>query len=89
MQESVRIDRENAIIAMFNEIQQMKASIDAYDLSLMYNYLDLLKISLESGEISLIEYYVEAEDVFSKFQSFFELENRYQKLIADVYKNSL
>ena len=55
----------------------------------MYNYLDLLKISLESGEISLIEYYVEAEDVFSKFQSFFELENRYQKLIAEVYKNSL
>lgn len=89
MQESVRIDRENAIIAMFNEIQQMKASIDAYDLSLMYNYLDLLNISLESGEISLIEYYVEAEDVFSKFQSFFELENRYQKLIAEVYKNSL
>ena len=89
MQETVQQQKENSIMSMFNEMQQMKSSIDAYDLDLIYNYLDLLKKSLDLGQISLIEYFIEAEDSFSKIQNYFQLENRYQKLMAEIYKNSL
>ncbi len=89
MKEAIAQDKENSIISMFNEIQQMETSIKAYDLSLMYNYLDNLETSLEAGEISLIEFYTEAEDIYEKIVSFLQLENSYQKLMAEIYKNNL
>ena len=85
MQEAVKMERENQVMAMYNEMQQMKSAIDAYDLGLMYDYLDLLSKSLRLGQISMIEYFVEAEDTFGKLQYYFQLENRYQRLMAEVY----
>ena len=63
--------------------------MNTYDVPLMYQTLDLLKQALTEGEISLVEYFVEAETVYKNLQAYMQLENQYQKVMADIYKNEL
>ena len=63
--------------------------MEAYDVPLMHRSLDLLKQALEEGQISLIEYFVEAEMVYKNLQAYMQLENQYQKVMANIYKNEL
>ena len=76
-------------MSLFNEMKQLKEAMDAYDVPLMYQTLDLLKQALTEGEISLVEYFVEAEAVYRNLQACMQLENQYQKVMADIYKNEL
>ena len=39
--------------------------------------------------ISLIEYFVEAEMIYKNLQAYMQLENQYQKVMANIYKNEL
>ena len=55
----------------------------------MEETLDMLHRAVEAGQISVIEYYTEADSVYSSLLSLSETENRYHKLIADIYRNSL
>ena len=89
MQEDILLEKENELMALFNEIQQLKEAMDAYDVPLMYHSLDLLKQALEEGQISLIEYFVEAEMIYKNLQAYMQLENQYQKVMANIYKNEL
>ena len=89
MQEDARLEIENNLMALFNEMQQLKEAMDTYDMPLLYNSLDLLKQALKEGQISLIEYFVEAETVYKNLQARMQLENQYQKVMANIYKNEL
>ena len=89
MQEDAKLQVENNLMALFNEMQQLKQAISAYDAPLMYRSLDLLKQALKEGQISLIEYFVEAESVYQNLQARMQLENQYQKVMASIYKNEL
>ena len=89
MQEDVRLQVENNLMALFNEMQQLKEAMNAYDMPLLYKSLDLLKQALKEGQISLIEYFVEAETVYKNLQARMQLENQYQKVMASIYKNEL
>ena len=89
MQEEANLQVENALMSLFNEMQQLKEAMDAYDVPLLYRSLDLLKQALQEGQISLIEYFVEAETVYKNLQAYMQLENKYQKVMADIYKNDL
>lgn len=87
--ESIREQAEAGLMAQFNEMQQLKAAMQAYDVPLMYRSLQLLKQALEEGQISLIEYFVEAENIYRNLQAYMQVENQYQKVMANIYKNDL
>ena len=87
MQDDARLQVENNLMALFNEMQQLKEAMNAYDMPLLYKSLDLLKQALKEGQISLIEYFVEAESVYKNLQARMQLENQYQKVMASIYKN--
>ena len=89
MQEDAKLQVENNLMALYNEVQQLKEAMNAYDIPLMYRSLDLLKEALKEGQISLIEYFVEAESVYKNLQARMQLENQYQKVMAAIYKNEL
>ena len=89
MQEDAKLQVENNLMALFNEMQQLKQAMSAYDAPLMYRSLDLLKQALKEGQISLIEYFVEVESVYKNLQARMQLENQYQKVMASIYKNEL
>ena len=89
MQEDAKLQVENTLMSLFNEMQQLKEAMNTYDVPLMYQSLDLLKEALKEGEISLVEYFVEAESVYKNLQAYMQLENQYQKVMADIYKNEL
>ena len=89
MQDDARLQVENNLMALFNEMQQLKEAMNAYDMPLLYKSLDLLKEALKEGQISLIEYFVEAESVYKNLQARMQLENQYQKVMASIYKNEL
>lgn len=89
MQEDAMLHVENNLMALFNEMKQLKEAMDTYDVPLMYRSLDLLKQALQEGQISLIAYFVEAETVYKNLQAYMKLENQYQKVMADIYKNEI
>ena len=89
MQEDAQLQIENNLMALYNEMQQLKEAMDTYDMPLLYKSLDLLKQALQEGQISLIEYFVEAETVYKNLQARMQLENQYQKVMATIYKNEL
>ena len=51
--------------------------------------VDLLKQALTEGQISLIEYFVETESIYKNLQAYMQIENQYQKVMANIYKNNL
>ena len=61
----------------------------AYDIRLMHQTLRMLRDAVEAGQLSIIEFYVEAENVYQNLQAYNKLENQYQKLMAEIYKNRL
>ena len=89
MQEDAKLQVENNLMALYNEMKQLKEAMDTYDVSLMHRSLDLLKQALKEGQISLIEYFVEAESVYKNLLARMQLENQYQKVMANIYKNEL
>ena len=89
LQEDALLEKENELMGLFNEIKQLKEAMNAYDVPLMHRSLDLLKQALEEGQISLIEYFVEAEMIYKNLQAYMQLENQYQKVMANIYKNEL
>ena len=89
MQEDAKLQVENNLMGLYNEMQQLKEAMNAYDMPLLYKSLDLLKQALKEGQISLIEYFVEAETVYQNLQARMQLENQYQKVMAAIYKNEL
>ena len=89
MQEDAKLQVENNLMALYNEMKQLKEAMDTYDVPLMHRSLDLLKQALKEGQISLIEYFVEAESVYKNLLARMQLENQYQKVMATIYKNEL
>lgn len=89
MQEDTRERAEATLMSLFNEMRQLREALQAYDVPLMRRSLALLRQALAEGEISLIEYFVEAESVYATLRERMQLENRYQKVMAELYKNEL
>lgn len=85
----VQIETESRIRTEYDEMLRLQESLKIYDVSLMEETLGMLRKAVEAGQLSVIEYYTEADSVYSKLLSLSEMENTYQKLIADIYRNSL
>lgn len=80
---------ENSLMSLYNEMLQLKETMQSYDSELMYSSLELLQKALDEGEISIIEYFIEAESIYNKLLTRMEIENQYRKALANIYKNRL
>lgn len=87
--DDVRLQTEADVQSRYNELRQLDEAMRAYDVALMTNTLDLLKDAVTEGQISVIDYYTEADNIYNKLMAYYEVENRYQKLLAEIYKNRL
>lgn len=87
--DDVRLQTEADVQSRYNELRQLDEAMRAYDVTLMTNTLSLLKESVTEGQISVLDYYTEADNVYNKLMAYYEVENRYQKLLAEIYKNRL
>lgn len=86
---NARINAENSARTMINQMKQLKASTDAYDVPLMRQTLKLLRTALEHGEISVTEYYVEADNIYKNMITYMDIERQYQDALTEIYKNEL
>lgn len=87
--DNARLRTESLIRSRINELRQTRRAADVYDTKLLYGTLGLLRKAVEGGEMSLTDYYVEADAVYRNLQAHMQLENKYQKILADVCKNDL
>ena len=87
--EDARLQAEARLQSQYNEVQQLREAMQAYDLSLMRRTLDLLRQAVLGGQMSSTDYYVEADAVYRNMQAFMVLECQYHKVLAELYKNEL
>ncbi len=87
--EQAGIETETRIRSLYDEMMQLLETLQAYDPELMSHTLTLLKKAVLAGQLSSVEYYIEADGIYRNMQDYLEVENNYQKVIADIYKNEL
>lgn len=87
--DNARLQAEATVQSRYNEVLQLQEAMKAYDVPLMHETLDMLKQAVMAGQLSIIEYYVEVDGVYRNLQAYIQIENQYQKLMADIYKNKL
>lgn len=87
--DDTRLQTEARIQSQFNEMRQLRDAMDAYDVALMHHTLRLLFEAVQAGQISIIDFYVEADNIYKNLQAYMQVENQYQKLMAEIYKNRL
>ena len=87
--DNARLQAEATVQSRYNEVLQLQEAMKAYDVPLMHETLDMLKQAVMAGQLSIIEYYVEVDGVYRNLQAYIQIENQYQKLMADIYKNRL
>lgn len=87
--DNARLQAEATVQSRYNEVLQLQEAMKAYDVPLMHETLDMLKQAVMVGQLSIIEYYVEVDGVYRNLQAYIQIENQYQKLMADIYKNRL
>lgn len=87
--DDARLQAEAQVQAQYNELCRLREAMQAYDVVLMHKTLGLLNEAVKAGQLSIIEFYTEADNIYRNLQAYIELENQYQKLLADVYKNRL
>lgn len=87
--DNVKVQTENNVRSKVNEMKQLRKAADTYDTALLNSTLDLLRKAVEGGELSIIEYYVEADAIYKNLQTQMQLENKYQKVYAELTKGEL
>lgn len=88
--EQVKSETTYNALQNFREAQKTKLLMDEYA-SLFKEHSDLLilKEALKSGQISLIEYFSEAAIIYQSQLNYLQLENKYHKTVASLFKNKL
>lgn len=92
-----RMQYESASLQTVSSIQGMYDQLKALDVSMKeYNNvlnpqenISLLDKALVAGQISTIDYFVEITTINQSLQNYIQLENQYQKLLAQLYKFKL
>lgn len=81
---------ESELSQLYREAQTLHASMEEYTRTFHAQQdLALLKQALAGGEINMIEYFMEVSVLYQSHKNFLQLENRYQKALARIYKYKL
>ena len=66
---------------------KLKASADEYASVLrQQNNIALLNKAIQAGQISMIEYFVNVTTFYQSMQNYLQLQNEYQKAMAQLYR---
>lgn len=85
--ESTTTTVENELLRLYNQSLALKTSIDEYsDVLKSQNNLALLNKAIQAGQISMIEYFVDVTTLYQSLQNYMQLQNEYQKVMAQLYK---
>ena len=88
--ESTMTAVENELLQLYNQSVALKTSIDEYGEVLeSQNNLALLNKAIQAGQISMIEYFVDVTTLYQSMQNHMQLQNEYQKVMAQLYKFKL
>lgn len=87
--DDARLKAEAQVHSRWNEMCRLSEAMQTYDVTLMHRTLLLLHEAVREGQLSVITFYTEADNVYRNLQAYIELENQYQKLLAEIYKNRL
>lgn len=80
---------ESVLYGLYKEATTLSASMKEYNRLLGVTDMKLLRQALDARQISLIEYFTEVSVIYQSRQNFMELENRYQKVMMQIFKNRL
>lgn len=88
--ENAALQTGSALWQLYEEARSLHASMEEYKRTFRQQQdLALLKQALTGGQISMIEYFVEVSVVYQSQNNLLQLENRYQKAMAKIYKSQL
>lgn len=88
--ESATATIESDLLRLYNQSVALKTSIDEYSEALKsQNNLALLNKAIQAGQISMIEYFVDVTTLYQSMQNHMQLQNEYQKVMAQLYKFKL
>lgn len=88
--ENARLTASTTLWRLYDEARNLQASIQEYtDTFGRQQDLKLLRQALEGGQISMIEYFVEVSVIYQSQANLLQLENQYQKVMAQIYKSKL
>lgn len=75
---------------LYEEARNLHTSMEEYERTFAQQQdLTLLKQALMGGQISMIEYFVEISVVYQSKMNLLQLENQYQKAMAQLFKSKL
>ncbi|MDO4756705.1 MAG: TolC family protein [Parabacteroides sp.] len=81
---------ERNLHQLYNQAIALRTSIDEYSRVLSsQNNLVLLNKAIQAGQISMIEYFVDVTTLYDSMQNHMQLQNEYQKVMAQLYKFQL
>jgi len=88
--ENAAFQASAALWQLYEEARSLHDSMEEYKHAFgQQQDLALLKQALVRGQISMIEYFVEVSVVYQSKTNLLQLENRYQKAMAQIYKSRL
>ena len=88
--ESTTTTVESELHQLYNQSVALKTSMDEYNTVLKsQNSLALLNKAIQTGQISMIEYFVDVTTFYQSMQNYMQLQNEYQKVMAQLYKYKL
>lgn len=88
--ESTTTSMESELQQLYVQALALKTSADEYDVLLKdQRTLDLLNKAITAGQISMIEYFVDATTYYQTLQNYIQIQNEYQKTLAQLYKYKL
>ncbi len=88
--EQATVETENRLKRLYNRLQILHASIDEYRHMLdSQDNFSLLNKALLSGQISMIEYFVSMATFYQSMDNQMQLQNEYQKVMAEIYRYKL
>ena len=89
-QDNARLQASSTLWQLYDEATQLNKAIQEYTATFERQQdLSLLRQALEGGELSMIEYFVEVSVVYQSQANLLQLENQYQKVMAQIYKSRL
>ncbi len=80
---------ETSLFALYTEAVKLENTLKTYDIDLLAQQEKLLAKALDARQISMTEYYTELEASFQTRLDYLQIENRYQKVIGQIFKNRL
>lgn len=88
--ESTTAAVESELHQLYNQSLALRSSMDEYAAVLQsQNSLSLLNKAIQTGQISMIEYFVDVTTLYQSMQNYMQLQNEYQKVMAQLYKYRL